>query len=83
MTTTCQRHNNVIQFLEVSKTVKWLDSSPLRFGKKSFCFEFCFKCFSMKDLKGAILSQNHRGSQGVLAQWARAPSIEMPPMAKI
>ena len=36
----------------------------------------------MKDLKGAILSQNHRRSQGV-AQWARAPSIEMPPIAKI
>ena len=36
----------------------------------------------MKELKGAILSQNHRRSQGV-AQGARAPSIEMPPMTKI
>ena len=30
----------------------------------------------MKEFKGAILSQNHRPSQG-------APSIEMPPMTKI
>ena len=36
----------------------------------------------MKELKGMILSQNHRRSQGV-AQGARAPSIEMLPMTKI
>ena len=36
----------------------------------------------MKELKGAILSQNNRRSQGV-AQGARAPSIEMPQMTKI
>ena len=35
----------------------------------------------MKELKGAILCQNHRRSQGV-AQGARDPSIEMPPMTK-
>ena len=38
--------------------------------------------FFMEELKGAILSQNQRRSQGV-AQGARAPSIEMPPMTKI
>ena len=32
----------------------------------------------MQELKGAILSQNHRRSQG-----ARAPLIEMPPITKI
>ena len=32
----------------------------------------------MKELKGAILSQNDRRSQGV----TRAPSIEMPPLTK-
>ena len=36
----------------------------------------------MKELKGTILFQNHRRSQGV-AQGAWVPSIEMPPMTKI
>ena len=36
----------------------------------------------MKELRGAILSQNHRRSQGV-SEGTRAPSIKMPPMAKI
>ena len=36
----------------------------------------------MKELKGAILSQNNRRSQGV-AQGPRAPSIQMPQMTKI
>ena len=36
----------------------------------------------MKKLKGTLLPQNHRRSQEV-AQGARAPSIEMPPMTKI
>ena len=36
----------------------------------------------MKELRGAILSQNRRRSQG-LAQEARAPSIEIPPVTKI
>ena len=36
----------------------------------------------MKELKGAILSQNHRQSQGV-AQGARASSIEMQPITQI
>ena len=36
----------------------------------------------MKELKGTILCQNHKRCQGV-AQGARAPSIEMPPMTKI
>ena len=36
----------------------------------------------MKELKGAILSQNHWRSKGV-AQGARAPLIEMPPMTKV
>ena len=38
--------------------------------------------FFMKELKGAILSQNHMQSQGV-AEGARAPSFEMPPMTKL
>ena len=36
----------------------------------------------MKELWGAILSQNHWRSQGV-AEEIRAPAIKMPPMAKI
>ena len=36
----------------------------------------------MKELKGAILSQNHRRSQGVALE-AQAPSIETPPVTKI
>ena len=37
----------------------------------------------MKELiRGAILSQNHWGSQGV-AEGTRAPSIKMPPIAKL
>ena len=35
----------------------------------------------MKELKGAILSQNHWRIQGV-ALAAQAPPIEMPPMTK-
>ena len=80
MTTTCPRHNNVMQFLYVSKNcqVTWLKSST--FWKKSY-FNFDLNVFFMKELKGAILAQNHRRSQGV-AQGTRAPSIEMPPMTK-
>ena len=37
---------------------------------------------SQNQLKGAILSQNHWQSQGV-AQGDRAPSIKMPPMTQI
>ena len=41
----------------------------------------------MKELKGAILSQNHRRSKrsgpGGWPIGARDPSIEMPPMTKI
>ena len=36
----------------------------------------------MKELKGTILSQNHRRRQEV-AQGAQTPSVEMPPMAQI
>ena len=35
----------------------------------------------MEELKGAVLSQNHRCSHGV-AQGARVPLIEMQPMTK-
>ena len=38
--------------------------------------------FFVKEIKGAILFQNHRRSQGG-AQGAQAPSIEMPSMTKI
>ena len=38
--------------------------------------------FFMKELKGAILSQNHRRSQGDGPE-CPGPSIEMPPMTKV
>ena len=59
MATTCPRHNNVMQFLEVSKNcqVTWFKSSTFR--KKSF-FKFCFKRVFKQELKGAILSQNNQ-----------------------
>ena len=41
-----------------------------------------FLLFFMKELMGTILFQNHRRNQGV-AQGARAPLTEMPPMTKI
>ena len=61
--TTCPRHNNVRQFLEVSKNcqVTWLESSS--FWKKSY-FNFALIVFYMKERKDAILSQNHWRSQG-------------------
>ena len=71
-----------MQILEVSKNcqVTLLESST--FWKKSY-FNFALNVFFfVKELKCAILSQNHRRSQGV-AQGARDPSIEMPPMTKI
>ena len=71
MTTTYPRHNNVMQFLYVSKNcqVTWLKSST--FWKKSY-FNFALNFFFIKELKGAILFQNHRRSQGV-AQGAPGP----------
>ena len=80
MTTMCPSHNNVMQFLEVSKNcqVTWLESST--FWKVSY-FSFALNVFFMKELNGVILSQNYRRSQGV-AQGARPP-IEMPPMTKL
>ena len=61
MSTTCPRHNNVMQFLEVSKNcqVIWLESSS--FWKKKI--KFALTAFFMKVLKGVILSQSHRRSQ--------------------
>ena len=82
MTTACPRHNNVVQFLEVSKNCQVTLTRVLHVLEKKL-FKFCFKCcLFMKELNGAILSQNHRRRQGV-AQGARAPSIEMPAMTKI
>ena len=65
MTTTCLRHNNVMQFLEALKNCSDL-TRVLHVLKKSY-FNFALNviCFFMKELKGAILSQNHRPSQGV------------------
>ena len=70
MTTTCPRHNYVMQFLDGSKDCQVI-------WKKSY-FNFALRFFFMKELKGAILSQNHWRSTGV-AQEAGAPSIEMQP----
>ena len=78
MTTSCPRHNNVMQFLYVSKNcqVTWLESST--FWKKGY-FNFALNVFFMKELKGAIFLNIIGETRGV-AQGARAPSIEMPPM---
>ena len=78
MTTTCPRHNNVMQFLEVLKNcrVTWLETST--FWKKSY-FNFALIVFFL--WKNAILSPNHRRSQGDGLGF-RAPSIEKPPMKK-
>ena len=50
MTTTCPRHNNVMQFLYVSKNcqVTWLKSPT--FGKKSY-FKFALNVFLWKNLR--------------------------------
>ena len=68
MTTTCPLHNNVMQFLKVSKNCQgtWLEFSKV--WKKNF--NFALNVFCMKELKGAMLSQNYRRSQG---EWPRKP----------
>ena len=83
----CPHHNNVMQFLEVSKNCQltWLESSTL--WKKSYLNFALNVLFFIKKLKGAILSQNHRRSQRSGPEgWpsgARDPSFEMPPMTQI
>ena len=62
MTTTCPC-NNVMQFLDVSKKLS-SDLTQVLHGLEKKLFYFCFEFFFMKELKGAILSQNHRRSQG-------------------
>ena len=55
-----------MQFLEVLKKIRncqVTDSSPARLEKSYF--NFALNVFFEKELKGAILSQNHRRSQGV------------------
>ena len=49
---------------------------------KTNYFNFTLIVFFMKGIMGAILSQNHKRSQGG-GPGARAPSIEMSPMTKI
>ena len=63
MTTTCPRHNNVMQFLEVLKKLSSDLTRVLHVLEKSYC-NFALNVFFMKELKGAILSQNHRRSRG-------------------
>ena len=63
MTTTCPRQNNVMQFLYVSKNCQVTSLKSSTFWKKS-CFKFALNVFFMKKFEGAILSQNHRRSQG-------------------
>ena len=67
MTTTCPRHNNAVQFLELSKKLSSDLTRVLHVLENKF-FEFSFKCFVlfifMKELKDAILFQNHWRSQG-------------------
>ena len=72
-----------MQFLEVSKKLSNDLTRVLHVLEKSY-FDFALNVFlfSMKEHKGAILSQNHRRNQGD-GPGARAPSIEMPPMTKI
>ena len=62
MATTCSHHNNVMQFLEVSKNCQVTSLESSTFWKKS-CFNFALNVFFMQELNGAILSQNHRRSQ--------------------
>ena len=81
MTITSLRHNNVMQFLEVSKNCQraWLDSST--FWKKSY-FDFTLNVFLSKNLKARSYLKIIGVAKGV-AQGARASLIEMPPMTKI
>ena len=62
-----------MQFLEVSKNCQVTLLEFSTFWKKSY-FNFALNFF-MKELKSAILSQNHRRSQGV-AQGARTPQLK-------
>ena len=83
MTTTCPRHNNVMHFINNVRRFKKLSSDltgVLHVLEKSY-FNFALNVFFMKELKGAILSQNHRRSQGS-GPGVRAPSIELPPMTQ-
>ena len=85
MTITCPRHDNVMQFLEASKKLSSDLTRVLHVLEKSY-FNFALNVFFLKELKGAILSQNYRRSQGVAqgaGPGARAHSIEMPPMTNI
>ena len=61
--TTCPRHNNVMQFLDVSKDCEVTPLESSTFWKKSY-FNFALRIFFMKELKGAILSQYHWRSHG-------------------
>ena len=82
MTTSCPRHNNVVQFLEVSKNcqVIWLESST--FWKKSY-FNFALHVYFLwKNLRGRYYLKII-GVGREVALGARALSIEMPPMTKI
>ena len=81
MTTTCPRHNNVMHFLYVSKKcqVTWLESSTV--WKKSY-FNFALNVFFFcKNLRARSYLKIIGEARGV-AQGARAPSIEMPPMTQ-
>ena len=83
MMTTCPRHNNVMQFLEVSKNcqVTWLKSSTFR--KKSYrYFNFALNVFLRKNLRARSYLKIIGVARGV-AQGSGALSIEMQPMTKI
>ena len=82
MTTTCPRHINVMQFLEVSKNCQmtWLESSTFR--KKSY-FNFALHVFLLWMNLRARSYLKIIGIVREVAEGARALSIEMPPMTKI
>ena len=61
MTITCPRHDNVMQFLEVSKKLSSDLNRVFHVLEKSY-FNFALNAFFMKELRGAILSQNDRYS---------------------
>ena len=64
MTTKCTRHNNVMQFFDVSKNCQVTGLEFSTFWKKRYSNFTLNVFFFIKELKGPILSQNHRRSQG-------------------
>ena len=65
MTTTCQRHKKCRAIPGGFKKLSSDLTRVLHVLEKKFFLNFALNVFFMKELKGAILFQNHRRSQGV------------------